>query len=67
MGEIYIARSEKVLVISLNTFGNLCLTIDDNMVNKHSPISINVSHSHVAVEPIVSNCSHHYSENLGLT
>ena len=43
------------------------LKIDYNLVNKHDASSVSVSHSHVAISPVVSNCGHHYSKSLGLT
>ena len=54
-------------MVSLKAFGNLFLKISYNLVNKHGPSFIGVGHSHVTISPIVSNCAHRYSENLGLT
>lgn len=37
------------------------------MVNKYKPSSFSVGHSHVAIRTNENNCTHHYSENFGLT
>ena len=56
-----------LIITSLKALGSLGLKIYYNVVSKHSPKCISVGHSYMAVWPVVSNCSHHYSENLGLT